>query len=331
MPDWTITRLRGEYCVTWFDVVDADTTIRRRYRLGTSDPKEAERRAPSKYAELTRPRGTKVKDLWAAYLHAKQGRAVLATMEYTWRAMGERFGELEAGAVSVDDCRAHTAERHTAGIQDGTIHTELGHLRMVLKWAQDNGLLDRAPHIEKPPKPEPLDYHITRAEAARLLASANVPHIGLTIRLLIASGARVTAALELTWDRVDFGRRMLNLRDPFDRKRRKGRAVVPINDQLYEALVEAKKAALSPYVIEWAGHKLQSVKKGFKAAGIAAGLPDVSPHVMRHSAAVWLAEDGISMSEIAQFLGHSNTKMTEKVYARYSPTYLRKLGPSLEF
>jgi integrase len=252
-------------------------------------------------------------------------------MKYTWKALEPRFAELEGTAVSVDDCRAHTLERRAAGIKDGTIHTELGHLRMVLKWAENNNIIARAPHIERPAKPDPKDYYITKDEAKRLLDSANVPHIATAIMLLIATGARNTAALELTWDRVDFERGMVNLRNPFDRSRRKGRATVPMNDKLRESLLEAKKAALSPFVIEWAGAQVKSIKKGLKAAAISAGMPDVSPHVLRHSAAVWLVEDGHSMSEVAQFLGHSNTRMTEKVYARYSPDHLRSLASSLEF
>jgi len=256
---------------------------------------------------------------------------VLETMKYTWKALELRFCEIEGQAISIDDCRAHTLERRTAGIKDGTIHTELGHLRMVLKWAENNSIISRAPHIERPAKPDPKEYHISRVEALRLLESSNVPHIALVIRLLLSTGARNAAALELTWDRVDIERRTINLRNPFDRARRKGRATVPINDQLYSALLEAKASALSPFVVEWGGKAVKSVKKGLKAAAVTAGLPDVSPHVLRHSAAVWLAEDGHPMSEIAQFLGHSNTRVTERVYARYSPEYLRGLASSLAF
>lgn len=327
MPEWRLTRLRGEFCVTW----DDPDGVRRRYRLGTTDPKEAHRRATSRYADLTRPKGTKVRYIWASYCHAKEGLAVLATMKHTWKALEARFGEQEAKAISVDDCRAHTGERRKAGIKDGTIHTELGHLRMVLKWAENNGIIDRAPHIERPAKPEPKDYYITREEAKRLMEGAKVAHIALAIRLMLATGARVSAALELTWDRVDFERGMINLRNPFDRSRRKGRATIPMNELLKTELLHAKSIALSPFVIEWAGSKVGSIKKGLKAAAIAANLPDVSPHVLRHSAAVWLVEDGHSMSEVAQFLGHSNTRMTEKVYARYSPGHLRSLASSLDF
>jgi integrase len=327
MPEWRITRLNGEFCVTW----DDEGGIRRRYRLGTTDAKEAARRATSRYAELTRPKGSKVKDVWAGYCHAKQGLAVIATMKHTWKALAPRFAEMEATAITVDDCRAHTADRRAAKISDGTIHTELGHLRMTLKWAENNGMIARAPHVERPSKPEPKDYYITRAEAKRLMDAAKVPHIALAIRLMLTTGARVTAALELTWDRVDFDRGMVNLRNPFDSSRRKGRASIPMNDVLRTDLEAAKVSALSPFVIEWGGVPVKSIKKGLRAAAIASRLPDVTPHVLRHSAAVWLVEDGHPMSEVAQFLGHSNTRMTEKVYGRYSPDHLRTLASSLSF
>lgn len=138
------------------------------------------------------------------------------------------------------------------------------------------------------------------------------------------------AALQLTWDRVDFARQMVQLRNPFDKERRKGRATVPINDKLAAALHEAHKGALSPYVIEWAGGPVKSIKKGIKTAGEKIGRPDASPHMLRHSAAVWMVEDGHSIEEVAQFLGHENSHVTFKVYARFSPGHLRKLAKSLE-
>lgn len=325
MSDWRITKLNGEYCVTW-----DEGDIRRRYRLGTDDPKEAARRAPARYAQLTRPKGTTVASLWESYRLDKAGRAVATTMQYTWKALEPHFGRLEGEAVTVADCRAYTAERRKQGRKDGSIHTELGHLRSVLVWAKNERLIAHAPHIERPPKPDAKEGYLTRQEVTRLREAANAPHIKLAILLMIATGARNEAALQLTWDRVDFERRMIQLRNPFDRAKRKGRATVPMNDSLMEALQEAKQGALTPYVIEWAGGPVRSIKKGIKTAGAAIGRPDASPHMLRHSAAVWLVEDGHSMAEVAQFLGHSNPSMTFKVYGRYSPGYLRKLASSLE-
>lgn len=66
-----------------------------------------------------------------------------------------------------------------------------------------------------------------------------------------------------------------------------------------------------------------------KAAAKSIGRPDTSPHMLRHSAAAWLAADGHSMNEIAQFLGYKNSRTTAIVYARFSPTHFRKLAGSL--
>jgi integrase len=259
-----------------------------------------------------------------------EGRAVVGTMKHTWKALENRFAKMPGEAISIVDCRAHTAERRRAGIKDGTIHTELGHLRMVLKWAEKHRLIERAPNIERPTKPEPKDGYLTRTEATRLLDAANVPHVRLAILLMLGTGARSAAALELTWDRIDFVSGMIRLRNPFDLARRKGRATIPMNETLKTALLAAQQGSLTPFVIEWAGKPIASLKRGVKAAGRAIGRPDVSPHMLRHSAAVWLAEDGHSMDEIAQFLGHNDGRLTARVYARFSPTHLRKLASSLD-
>src|SRR5262249_17989562 len=89
---------------------------RRRFRLNAKDASEAHRVAPGIFAELTRPAGTKVKDLWQAFMLDKAGRAVTATMVHTWKALQQRFGEMDGQSITVADCRAHMAERRKNGI-----------------------------------------------------------------------------------------------------------------------------------------------------------------------------------------------------------------------
>jgi integrase len=43
-----------------------------------------------------------------------------------------------------------------------------------------------------------------------------------------------------------------------------------------------------------------------------------------------MAEDGRSMEEIQQFLGHSDINVTRKIYARFSPSYLKDAAAALE-
>ncbi|TMV85537.1 hypothetical protein FGG78_20735 [Thioclava sp. BHET1] len=97
------------------------------------------------------------------------------------------------------------------------------------------------------------------------------------------------------------------------------------------AYIADRRAAISPYVIEWGGRQVKSIKRGFAAATQAAGLDDVTPHTLRHTAAVHMAAAGVPMEKISQYLGHSNTATTERVYARFAPDHLRDAADALDF
>ncbi len=84
-----------------------------------------------------------------------------------------------------------------------------------------------------------------------------------------------------------------------------------------------KRMALTDHVLEYRGKPIRSVKNAFMKAKKRAGLDHVRIHDLRHTSAVWMAMAGIDMHKIAMFLGHSSVRVTEKHYARYSPTYLR--------
>ena len=329
MSTYRIGRLNGRFVVS---VYDDDGNRTHRYRLDATDARGAEREAPGVVAALTRPQGTTVQALWDGFVADRAGRAIIPTMVHTWKALDARFGAMPAASITIEDCRAHTATRAKTGIKPGTISTELGHLRMVLRWAEKKGLIDRAPHIERPAPPKRREHYLTRAECRRLIEAATMPHLRLYIITAMATGARNAALLGLTWDRCDFARGLIDLRDPAIDRPHKGRAVIPMNRTLRAALTEARDGALSDHVIEWAGHQVGSVKKGLKASAKAAGITGVvSPHVLRHSAAVHMAEAGIPMEDIAQYLGHDDVTVTRRVYARFSPDYLRRAASVLEY
>jgi integrase len=328
MPDpYRIARVNGEFVVSFYDAARK----RHRHRLNTRSKSEAERLAPAVYSELTRPKGTTVDAIWQAYTADKAGRAVIETMRHTWKALAGRFGPMEAAEITDADCRAHTATRRKDGIKDGTIHTELGHLRTVVRWGAKKKLIERAPDIERPAKPRPRDNHLSRDEFRALVAAGVTPHVKLFIILAHGTGARNAALLDLTWDRVDFQREKIDLRNPAMTMPHKGRAIVPMTRTVRAALAEAYQGRTSDFVIEWGGERVGSVKRGLAFAAKRAGLPKVSPHVLRHTSAVHMAEHGVPMDEIAQYLGHSNVEVTRTVYAKFSPEHLRKAAEALEY
>jgi integrase len=326
-PEIRIGRLKGRFVVTW-----DDGGARRRHRLDAATLKEAEAEAVDVWRrETSRPAGETVATIWAAYRADRQGRRIAEAMRYDWIRVGPHFGALRPDQITAETCRAYTAGRRAGGMKDGTIWTELGRLRIALRWAAKTGRIERAPDIERPAAPPPVDRYLTRDEIAHLLAAPSAPHIRLAMLLMLSTAARPTAALELTWDRVDFARGQIDLRLSADGPR-KGRAVVALGPGLRAALLDARAVALTSHVIEHAGRgPLGSIKTGFIKAKTAAGLPWLTQHQLRHTAAVHMAEAGIAMSVISQFMGHSSTGVTERVYARYSPTYLSEAAATVDF
>lgn len=258
------------------------------------------------------------------YLVDKASKPSIASIRFSLRPIRAHFGPLRPDQVTRESSLAYIDRRRKAGIADSSIRRELASLRAALRWADRK----TPAAIIFPPSPPPRERHLTREEYARLLAEAIDPHMRLFVVLALATAGRKAALLELTWDRVDMERRRIVLRS--GRPGGKGRATVPMTEAAFAALTEARRAAVSDYVIEYAGRRLGDIKKGFQSAAARAKLSGVTPHILRHTAAVWMAEAGVPMDAIAQYLGHSSPAITYRVYARFSPDYLRGAARALE-
>lgn len=328
MREFRLARVAGRYCVQWYE----DDGRRRRRSLGTRDPDEARTRLAAFERQLAQPQGREtVTQLFAAYLADRQAEGKnTERMVHAWHAMADHFGHLLPEDITKADCRRYAAFRKERGTGQGTVWTELGILRSGLNWAAKSDRIAKAPYIWLPAKPRPKDRHLTRAEAKRLIKACDAPHVRLFVILALTTAARAGAILDLTWDRVDLERRRIRLDNPFRDVTRKGRATVPINATAYDALVLAREGALTPHVIEWGGDRVRSIKKGFAGAVKRARIEPCTPHTLRHTAAVWMAESGTPMHEISQYLGHNDSRTTERVYARYSPDHLRTAAGALE-
>lgn len=333
MPEYRLCFYRGKFAVTWMD----EKLGRQRRSFGTTDRSEANRLLVDFEVSQTRVQAKAapqtIGSIWAAYRKQTDGRPVAVTMGHEEKALKERFFDLPPEAIKDAIVDEHIAARRGQGRSDGTIWTELGHLRIALSWAVKKGLIDKAPYVKRPRQPKPKRDFLTRDQFNLFLSKCEHPHLRRFVIIAITTGARASAILDLTWDRVDFERGLIDLSteaEIADPNRRKNRPTVPMNRSLRAALAEAREGSISKYVIEWAGEKVGSVKKGISAAAKRSELEFVTPHVLRHSAAVWMAEGGRDMEEIAQYLGHSDSRITARVYARFSPQFLREAANLLE-
>jgi len=171
------------------------------------------------------------------------------------------------------DVQPHLIDREMAqdyakrrNMAAATIRYELGMLSVALRWAVDKEIIKKAPTIWRPDPPERRVRHLTRSEFERWFKEVKAPHARLYVELGLATMARPSAILELTWNRVDFDRGTVDLNPSGRRQTRKRRPVVPLNDDALNALREAYTGRQSHFVIERGAQQVKSIKKAFQAA-----------------------------------------------------------------
>ncbi len=236
----------------------------------------------------------------------------------------------ELGNLHPDHMSNRMAEEYAKnrGAADGTILKELRTVRAAINLAYKEGWIANPSRFSMPVSdPPPRDRWLTREEARALLDSADTPHIYLFIVLALTTAARSGAILELKWSQVDLKNKRIDYGQGHGNKRR---SVVPINQMALGPLLRAEEAATSEYVIEWAGKPVKAIKTAFNKTVERAKLKDVSPHILRHTAATWMAIDGKPMREIAKVLGDSEDTV-ERHYAKYHPDYLKYAVSALSF
>lgn len=233
------------------------------------------------------------------------------------------FGALRPDQITKPKCREYIDLKRKE-LSDWSIRRHLTILRGALRL---NDKYTPAV-IEMPPEGLPRDYTLTKEEFVTAIDSTPSPHIRLFLIVALTTAGRMTAILDLTWDRVDFERGIIKLAT--GEHAIKGRATIPMNKRCREALEEAFELRTCNYVIEYNGKRVNNVKQGLRRVSARSGLK-ITAHVLRHTAAVWMVQNRIPLETVSKYLGHTSTKITYKYYAHHSPDYLTEAADALEF
>ncbi len=327
MPDqqreYAVQRFAGGYAIVWWEDGGAGPKRRRRKLTAQSRPAaEAEARAWWQNGDSS---SWTVGRCMTAYLASIEGKVSYGRRQDAWKAMRGFWDAIEPDLIDDTMCRDYRERRKVA---NATARYELLQLSTALQWAHRRGKLAFRPTIWLPPLPERKTRHLTRAEFRQFRDAVLADHARLYVMIGVHTMARPSAILDLTWDRVDFMRRLIDFSPSGRIATAKRRTVVPINADLLAALQTGHAARTCDYVIERGGQPVASVKKAFHAASKRSTV-HATPYTLRHTGAVWAAEAGVPMAEISQFLGHDDDRTCQKHYARYSPDYLRGVSDKL--
>lgn len=318
---YSVQRFRTGYAIVWRD----ENNVRRRRRLYAEDRPGAEAEARRVWAGGDDSPWT-VGRLMTGYIATLEGKPSYSRRQDGWKAMKAFWERTDPDLIDETMCRDYAAQRKAG---PATIRYELLMLSTSLGWGRGKKVITAKPEMWLPALGEKKVRHLTHAQFEKFFAGVRAPHARLYVLLGLYTMARPTAILELTWDRVDFARNLIDFNPAGRRQTAKRRPVVKMNDELHAAMKEAYDARQISHVIERGAAPVANVKKAFQAASERSGI-HVTPYMLRHTGAVWAAEEGTSMAALAQYMGHDDDSTTQKHYARFSPDYLVNVANAVQ-
>lgn len=237
------------------------------------------------------------------------------------------YGEAPPSVVSARNHERYIQHCRKEGKADGTINRHLGSLRAALRFAVKSSDIQSAPFVPTLREPPPRADVLTRIEVARLLRAARHkwPHVALFIRLAIYTGARRTAILQLAWDRVDLKSGTVDFRLPGITHSRKRRAVTGLPARLLASLRRLHKRQPGECVIQYDNSRddegngtrrpVKSIRRAFRLVAAAAGLPHVTPHVLKHTAVSWALR--VASPWVVSGMTATSVRTLQNVYGKH--------------
>jgi integrase/recombinase XerD len=187
------------------------------------------------------------------------------------------------------------------------------------------GMPNRFYSIERPRPEHKLPKVISKQEVASLInCTPNIKHRCI-ISLLYSAGLRRGELLNLKLEDIDSKRMLINI---ISGKGGKDRVTLLSLTVLNELRQYFKEYRPEKYLFEGAvGHPYSStsvlaiIKKSSKRAGLK---KRITPHMLRHSFATHLLEDGADLRYIQSLLGHSSSKTTE-IYTQVTLSHVKNI------
>lgn len=189
-------------------------------------------------------------------------------------------------------------------------------------------------HIPYQKKHQTLPIVLSQQEAADLLSCITNPKYHAIASTLYGAGLRLSECLNLQIRDINSGNMVIHVRGG---KGFKDRATV-LSQKLLETLrlyYKSSPVRLFSYLFPKTEDSNQpfsrrQTQRFIQEAGLRAGIKKpVSPHVLRHSFATHLLEQGVNIRKIQVILGHRSLRTTA-VYTHVSSDFLKDVHSPLD-
>lgn len=246
--------------------------------------------------------------------------------------------EDEVGCLTSVQLRNHIVQMLESGMQARSVNLHLSALSGYCKWLMGKGKLESNPAKGIPrPKEEHRLPHFFPKKALAEYCTFNLPddyslmRDRLMVMLIYATGMRRQEIVDLRLSMVDLHRKVFKIVGKGDKERE-----IPIIPVLCEKILVYLQKRTERFGFDTEGaffltdkgtplylnfvnnavRKELASLKGFDGK--------ISPHVLRHSFATHLLNDGADLNSIKEVLGHSSLAATQ-VYTHNSFEQLKKI------
>lgn len=169
---------------------------------------------------------------------------------------------------------------------------------------------------------------MTREQAAQFLWHARkVPHLARFFLIGWYTGSRRSVITGLKWSMINFETGVMQRKERNAVQTKKRAPPVRIGRRLLAHLRRWKRLdGAGGYVVHFRGKQILRPVRSWERIRIAAGLPEyVVPHILRHSRASHLLQQGYSLWDTANFLGMS-VDVLAKVYGHMQANWQKDIA-----
>jgi integrase len=242
------------------------------------------------------------------------------------------FGSYPLNAITRRQIQSFHIALKESGLSGSSCDHHIKVIRYALNLAIEWELLDKNPadKIQLFKEDNRKERYMTHDELDRLLIVLKEYRnqtIARLVMFLLSTGARLNEALKAKWTDIDIDTKTWRI--PATNSKSKKIQSKPLNTKAVELLAQLQEDNISEYLFinVRTGNPYVNVNKPWRDIRVAAGLPELRLHDLRHQYASMLVNSGRSLYEVQQLLGHSDPSVTQR-YAHLSTKTLQEASES---